>query len=324
MSDVVCVSSSDDEAEAPVAQWGRLPAEAWSIISFFLCDRSASRGSVASPVLKLAFASHEAWALRAKATWARLQGLTVKQQEALAEAFGSTGPPGYTSRLSLLKQKSVVIFSTRRDRSVALAELARHMGARSVAVTRQRGGEDVEEADISIVEQGCRGRCAPGRSRWGMAGKGCSSPSVFSAQWLSASYVVGCLLPAHRPGCPSGGSPYSMPRSCIAPPRHAARGAQLCCFAPRILEGFLISASRVENRPFLASIVHALGGEFTEELTADHTHLIAGESAGMKVEFARAHRIPVVSREWLLMTHRHGSPMQERCFPVGGGQAEDY
>merc|ERR1712129_406553 len=103
--------------------------------------------------------------------------------------------------------------------------------------------------------------------------------------------------------------------------RHDASGAELCCFAPRILEGSLISASRVADRTFVAATVRALGGEYTDELTPSHSHLIAGENHTLKVEFAHANRIAVVSPSWLTMTHRHETPMQERCFAVRGGGA---
>lgn len=306
--------------EAHVAvPWGQLPTGAWSLVGSFLSDRSASRGAAAAPLLRVHLASPEAWAQRAVGAWARFSCLSRDQRQVLNEASASQGPCGYTTRRSLLRRRSVAIFSGRNDKAAALAGLVRHLGAASVAMSCRPGEGSADEADLVLVEQGGHGRSAPRSWRWRLSRRRASpAPTVLAARWLQASCVAGRCLPAHRPGCPSEGSAFSLPRSCIACPRHAAIGAELCCFAPRILEGCLVSSSRVDDQDFLAATVRALGGKYTDELTPLHSHLIAGEGRqGLKVELARASGIPVVSRSWLTMTHRHETPMQERCFAVG-------
>ncbi|CAK9110624.1 unnamed protein product [Durusdinium trenchii] len=94
--------------------------------------------------------------------------------------------------------------------------------------------------------------------------------------------------------------------------------AEFGCYAPRLLEGLLLSTSRglVTKDGAVTLTAQLLGAECTEELTRSHTHLIAGTAQGEKYDYAIQHHIPVVSVGWIDQTLRLGLPMKERCFPV--------
>lgn len=318
------VNSSSDSGDSPGLEppsrsafipWEQLPVDTWRLIGSYLTAQAACRGAASARVLKAQLLSTAAWAQRARDNWARFSCFSDEQCDALAAAFSKSGLSGYAMRRSMLRHQSVAICSGKKDRGNALMRLAVHLGSPRVQRGMYTPGQGVQqEAEVVLVEQGGHARVEQRSWRRGVVGG--QQPLVVGARWLPASCVAGRRLPAHRPGCPSANSAFSLPRSCIAAPRHAAGGFELCCFAPRLLEGCLVSASRVVDRTLLAATVMALGGEYTEELTPLHSHLIAGDNQGRKVEMARAHRIHVVSPGWLLMTHRHGTPMQERCFAV--------
>eukprot|EP00747_Dinoflagellata_sp_TGD_P017050 gnl/TRDRNA2_/TRDRNA2_125557_c1_seq1.p1 gnl/TRDRNA2_/TRDRNA2_125557_c1~~gnl/TRDRNA2_/TRDRNA2_125557_c1_seq1.p1 ORF type:complete len:279 (-),score=32.67 gnl/TRDRNA2_/TRDRNA2_125557_c1_seq1:39-830(-) len=263
--------------------------------------------------MRLPLASPEQWARRAACIWELLPGLSADERRSLkASALASTSASrdyaagGYATRRLLLRGKAVAIQARAADYAT-FAALLEHCGGRHA----RRGGR----CDYVIV--GPAGGTAAAR-----AARGPGACAVMG-NWLSASLVVGRQLPAHRPGCPAARSPFSLPKSCISPSEHSGDGYEICCYAPRLLEGLLLSTSRVHDRDAVVATVRALGGECTDELTRRHTHLIAGAAEGLKFEYAQTHRIPVVSRAWLEQTIRLGAPMQERCFPVNGGRGSD-
>lgn len=285
-----------------------MPADAWNEVAEMLSDRSLTRLALASSRLHGQLTAEATWAARAARTWGDCRHLSQSERMALTKRFGVDGRQGYIARRSMLLGKKVRVLAGRSDAG-SIERLAQQMGATAIG----QGGD----ADVVLVH------LTPHRARgvtswcwWRNRARTASHASVLMSQWLPASCAVGRCLPPHRPGCPSGSSPFSLPRSCIARCRDA-EGSELCCYAPRLLEGLLVSSSRVPNREAVAATVRALGGKYTDELTREHTHLIAEDTQGLKFEFAHAHRIPVVSRDWLEMTHRLGLPMQERFFAVG-------
>jgi len=302
-------ASSGAGAEGRPSAWALLPGDAWAEVGDMLSDRAVTRIALTSRALYKQLTAEEKWASRASRTWALCRHLSSSERGSLAQAFSSEGRLGYLARRSLLLGRKVRVLSGRTD-TASIETLAERMGATAVS-----NGRDADLVLVHLTPHRARGV-----SSWcwwrTRARTGSRTSSVLMAQWLPASCALGRRLPPHRPGCPSTSSPFSLPRSCIAPCR-VVEGSELCCYAPRLLEGLLVSASRVPNREAVAAIVRALGGEYTEELTREHTHLIAEDTQGLKFEFAHAHRIPVVSRAWLEMTHRLGLPMQERCFAVG-------
>lgn len=275
--------------------WARLPNEVWVAVADLLPDVEVCMCAAVASSLHGPFASEGHWASRATRAWSHLPGLSQAERDLLLQA--ANGRQSYTSRRSLLRGCAVALCAGRGEAS-ALADLVRHCGGRVA-----RRGESLQLVLIGRGAGGVRPR-APRRD----------AALALAASWLRASLVAGRRLPPHREGCPAGGSAFSLPRSCI-PPGLAAGGA-LCCHAPRLLEGLLVTSSRVPDREAVAATVQALGGDYTEELTRAHTHLIAEAAEGLKFEYAQAHRIPVVSRAWLDQTLRTGAPMQERFFAV--------
>lgn len=290
------------EEQIILKSWTDLPFEAWSMVGEYLNDITLVRSAAAAKALSESLQSKEQWSQRAHSAFMRLTALSERDlQEMRAVAFDE-GRAGYVCRRSLFKGLKFFLQTGSRD-SRHLEELIRWCGG---AIARET------ESDIILV---------------GPSGKSSSSskvqrqarvlPSTLMASWIPSSCVVGRRLPRHRPGCTSDGSTFSLTRSCISP-SPGELSHVLCCYAPRLLEGSLVTASRLQNREAIAATIRALGGEFTEELTRWHTHLIAGMAEGAKFDYAKKHRIPVVSIHWLDAILRNGMPMQERFFTVSG------
>mmetsp|Transcript_37124 Transcript_37124/g.59797 ORF Transcript_37124/g.59797 Transcript_37124/m.59797 type:complete len:368 (-) Transcript_37124:83-1186(-) len=293
------------QADSPCAPlWLRIPAEAWALAADHLSDRDVGVSAAAARCLSEAIGSQDQWSRRAARAVARLPGLTAEDITCVQAVVRNDGRSEYVLRRSLLKGLAITL--TARPEASAIRDLAKWCGG----VVWRPG----KQCDLVLIGTGRGANAAVAFQRRG------SCTSTLMASWLPASCVVGQRLPRHRPGCPSESSSFSLLRSCIAPSRGSSVDYRLCCYAPRLLEGLLVSTSRLgsTDRKAVESTVRALGGDCTEELTRSHTHLIAGAPQGAKFEFAMQHRIPVVSRAWLDQTVASGTPMKERFFSVGG------
>lgn len=298
-----------------------LPLEVWFRIGDMLADRCMAATAATARAFVEPMASEVMWVRRAIRVWQNLPGFSDSQRGGLFR--GATSRAAYAARRTLLRGKRAVLLGDRREAG-AMVRIVRQCGGMvvgsrtAIAVGTRRQSHRGKGADRSLTEMlgvcNILLLCKRGGQPQHLPKLG--EFVTFSAAWLPASCTAGCQLPMHRPGCPSTGSSYSLPRSCIAPDG-TAEGSGLCCYAPRLLEGLLVTSTGISGRDALAATVRALGGLYTEELTGDHTHLIAAApAAGPKFDFARAQQIPVVSPGWLEETLRVGAPMQERCFPV--------
>jgi len=298
-----------------------IPLDVWFRIGDMLTDRCMAAMAAATRACVEPMASEVMWIRRAIRVWQNLPGFSDSQRGGLVS--GATSRAAYAARRTLLRGKRAVLLGDRREAG-AMVQIVQHCGGMvvgshtAIGTGSRRQSHRGKGKDRSLSEMlgvcNLLLLCKGGGQRQHLPKLG--EFVTFSAAWLHASCTAGCQLPMHRPGCPSTGSSYSLPRSCIAPDG-TAEGSDLCCYAPRLLEGLLVTSTGIPGRDALAATVRALGGLYTEELTGDHTHLIAAAPAeGPKFEFARAQQIPVVSPGWLEETLRVGAPMQERCFPV--------
>jgi len=299
-----------------------MPLDVWFRIGDLLTDRCMAAMAATARACVEPMASEVMWVNRAIRVWQNLPGLSDSQRGGLVDA--ATSRAAYAARRTLLRGKRAVLLGDRREAG-AMVRIVQQcggmvVGSRTAVASggSRRQSHRGKGADRSLTEMlrvcNILLLCKGGGQRHYLPKFG--DFVTLSAAWLPASCTAGCQLPMHRPGCPSTGSSYSLPRSCIAPDG-TAEGSGLCCYAPRLLEGLLVTSTGIPSRDALAATVRALGGLYTEELTGEHTHLIAAAPAsGPKFDFARAQQIPVVSPGWLEETLRVGAPMQERCFPV--------
>ncbi|CAE7820871.1 unnamed protein product [Symbiodinium sp. CCMP2456] len=288
----------------PSVSWSLLPAEAWQQIADLLPDQELVRSASTARCLVEILESTELWVRRADSEFASLPFSELERDEMKREVR-LEGRHGYVCRRVLFKGLRVALLMGKTEMG-PLVHLARWCGAKV-----QQSGQG---ADILLIGPGGGSCAAFATSR--------HSHKLYRGAWLRASCVAGRQLPRHRIGCASIGASFSSFRSCIAGclgSSNETPGA-FGCYAPRLMEGLLLSTSRLRTRSKEAVVMTAqlLGAQCTDELTKAHTHLIAGASQGEKYEFAKQHRIPIVSVAWVDNTLRLGMPMKERCFPVSG------
>ncbi|CAE7223556.1 unnamed protein product [Symbiodinium pilosum] len=292
------------DARRSTVCWSVLPAEAWQQIADLLPDKELVQCATTTRSLVEILETAELWVRRADSAFALLPFSEVEREE-MKKEVRLDGRRGYVTRRVLFKGLRIALLMGKAEMSPAI-QLARWCGAKV-----QHSGQG---ADIVLIGPG-GGSCAAFASSR-------HSHKLYHGAWLRASCVAGRQLPRHRIGCASIGAPFSSFRSCIAS-GHGSNDTPgvYGCYAPRLMEGLLLSTSRLRARSKEAVVMTAqlLGAQCTDELTKAHTHLIAGASQGEKYEFAKLHRIPVVSVAWLDNTLRLGMPMKERCFPVSGG-----
>ncbi|CAJ1355460.1 unnamed protein product [Effrenium voratum] len=272
----------------------RLPVETWRLVASLLPDKELLRSSGACKFLQSILDAADQWLHRLQEISSIL---STSEALKLKEELQLFGRQGYVTRRTLLKGKRVALLL--RDQAPLLA-LARWCGA-----TVQHSTSSADFVLIGPRGGGCSGFASCRNQQ-----------KAFRVAWLRASCVAGRLLPRHRLGCASSGAPFSSFRSCIAGTQEDFPESEFGCYAPRLMEGLLMSTSRLRARESVSFTAHLLGAECTEELTKAHTHLIAGAALGAKYDFAMQNHIPVVSVAWLDQTLRVGLPMKERCFPV--------
>ncbi|CAE7947979.1 rsmF [Symbiodinium sp. KB8] len=298
--------AGQQEQSRPSVSWSLLPAEAWQQIADLLPDQELVRSASTTRCLVEILESTELWVRRADAEFASLPFSELEREEMKREVR-LEGRHGYVCRRVLFKGLRVALLMGKPEMG-PLVHLARWCGAKV-----QQSGQG---ADILLIGPGGGSCAAFATSR--------HSHKLYRGAWLRASCVAGRQLPRHRIGCASIGASFSSFRSCIAGclgSSNETPGA-FGCYAPRLMEGLLLSTSRLRTRSKEAVVMTAqlLGAQCTDELTKAHTHLIAGASQGEKYEFAKQNRIPIVSVAWVDNTLRLGMPMKERCFPVSGAE----
>eukprot|EP00928_Gymnodinium_smaydae_P023727 TRINITY_DN19465_c1_g1_i2.p1 TRINITY_DN19465_c1_g1~~TRINITY_DN19465_c1_g1_i2.p1 ORF type:complete len:433 (-),score=62.22 TRINITY_DN19465_c1_g1_i2:33-1256(-) len=296
--------------------WTCLPAEVWEMVADALADAEVIACSSVSRGLRRPFTCCAQWDRRAARTWVQLSVLPAHERQLLlidGSLASEAGARGYIARRVLLRGQAVKLLAGRTE-VLALSELVRLCGGN----VSSRSGP----CDMALVgRRGAALRSARAVTR--------SASEVYTASWLVASLLCGRRLPAHRRGCAAAGSPFSLPHCCIAPAASTSAGASgasdtmaaaaLCCYAPRLMEGLLVSIGRMDpaREKMLAATICTLGAECTKELTRSHTHLVVGAAEGSRLDFARQHNICVVAPEWVDEMARLGMPLGEKFFPVG-------